>query len=269
MMQLTKRLLPCLFLTLLSLAGCIPYRKVVLFQQDQDPQKMDSVYVNQDYEFTIAPFDVLSLRVNSTVSDVAGSVAVFNPAAQATGGNNVYQQGILVDKEGSIEIPYAGKIKVSGLTLAQATDTIRNRLSVYIQDVDKNLFINLKILNYTVQVLGEVGSPGIIQAQNEYMTVTEVLAKAGGVTDLADRQNIKIIRTNRLTKQTTTYRMDLTDDEAISPILARLQPNDVIYVKPLRRKQFGSATQVVGLASAFISIPLLIISIYNVARSFN
>ncbi len=202
---------------------------------------MDSVYLNQDYEFIIAPFDILNLRVNSTLSDVAGSVAVFNSSGQGAqtggGGPGSYHQGILVDKEGNIEIPYSGKIHVSGLTLAQATDTIRSRLSVYIQDVDKNLFINLKILNYSVQVLGEVGSPGIIQSENEFMTVTEVLAKAGGVTELGDRKNIKIIRTDRLTKQTTTYRMDITSDEMVSPILARLQPNDVIYVKPLRRKQ--------------------------------
>jgi polysaccharide export outer membrane protein len=197
---------------------------------------------------------------------------VFNPAAagtSASSGPTAYLSGTLVDKDGNIQLPYVGNIPVAGLTLAQAADTIRSRLSAYILDVDRNLLVTIKILNFSVNVLGEVATQGVVRAENEYLTVTEVLAKAGGINDLGNRKNIKLIRTDRLTKKTTSYRIDLTTQEMVSPQLARLQPNDVLYVQPLRRKQFGTASQLIGLVSAFISIPLIILSLYNVIQGIN
>lgn len=248
---------------------------MVLFQKNTGNRTPDSLYVNQDYEFVIAPFDLLQVRVVSTVDEVAESLEVFNPAAAAAGtaatvgGPNAYLSGTLVNKEGSIVLPYVGNIPVAGLTLAQAADTIRARLSAYILDADRNLLVTLKILNFNVNVLGEVTRQGIVQAENEYLTVTEVLAKSGGITDFGNRQNVKLIRTDRLTKKTTFYRIDLTTQETVSPQLARLQPNDVLYVQPLRRKQLSSVSQLLGLITGLISVPLLIISIYNVVRALN
>ncbi len=245
----------------------------MLFQKDADDQSTDSLYVNQDYEFVIAPFDVLNVRVVSTVGEVTKSLEVFNPAAAAgsaggggSGGVGSYFSGTLVDKNGNIELPYAGQVPVAGLTLEQAEDTIQSRLSAYILDVEQNLVVTIKILNYSVNVLGEVGSQGLVRAENEYMTVTEVLAKAGGITDFGNRQNVRLIRTDRLTKKTSTYRIDLTTQEMVSPQLARLQPNDVLYVEPLRRKQFSTAGQLLGLVSTIISVPLLIFSLYSFIR---
>ncbi len=183
-----------------------------------------------------------------------------------SGGAGSYFSGTLVDKNGNIKLPYAGEVPVAGLTLKQAEDTIQARLSAYILDVEQNLVVTIKILNFSVNVLGEVGSQGLIRAENEYMTVTEVLAKAGGITDFGNRQNVKLIRTDRLTKKTNTYRIDLTTQEMVSPQLARLQPNDVLYVEPLRRKQFSTASQLLGLVSTIISVPLLIFSLYSFIR---
>jgi polysaccharide export outer membrane protein len=266
---MVRKLPQLLFLaSLLFFSGCIPFRKVVLFQKDAGDKTTDSVYVNQDYEFVIAPFDILNVKVVSTVDEVAESLEVFSPGAAAGtaagSGPGAYLGGTLVDKDGNIKLPYVGNIAVAGLTLAQAADTIRSRLSTYILDVDRNLLVTIKILNFNVNVLGEVATQGIVRAENEYLTVTEVLAKSGGITDLGNRKNIKLIRTDRLTKKTTAYRIDLTTQEMVSPQLARLQPNDVLYVQPLRRKQFGTANQLIGLVSAFISIPLIILSLYNV-----
>jgi len=272
---MVRKLPQLLFLaSLLFFAGCTPFRKVVLFQKNADNQTPDSLYANQDYEFVIAPSDLLRVRVVSAVDEVTESLEVFNPAAAAataigTTGTGAYLTGTLVDKNGTIELPYVGNIPVAGLTLAQAADTIRSRLSSYILDVDRNLLVTLKILNFNVNVLGEVGRQGIVQAENEYLTVTEVLAKAGGITDFGNRQNVKLIRTDRLTKKTTFYRIDLTTQEMVAPQLARLQPNDVLYVQPLRRKQFSSAGQLLGLITGIISVPLLIISIFNVVQNIN
>ncbi len=250
------------FLLLIFAVGCIPHKNVVYFQKPENAPP-DLAYQNEDYEFTIGPFDILALKISGLTNEEGQNiVATFNTPVTATGaGGGAYSSGILVDKEGNIELLYAGKIKVSGLTLAQAGDTIRSALSRYIIDTGNNITVDLKIANYSITVLGEVGSQGVLKAENEFMTITEAIAKSGGVSQFGNMKTVRLIRVDRLTKKTTTYRLDLTTDVPINPILSRLQPNDIIVVDPLKRKQFSSATQTIGLISTFVSVPLLILNI--------
>lgn len=258
---------------LISSFGCIPYKRVVYFQKTASDAP-DSIYVNQDYEFTIAPFDILALKMTGFSNEEGQNVlAPFNTPINATGGGGgggagPYTSGIVVDKSGAIELQYVGKVKLAGLTLEQASDTIRSSLSKFIINIDSTVTVDLKILNYSITVLGEVGSQGILNAENEYMTVTEAIAKSGGVTQFGNMKTVRIIRTNRLTKQTYTYRLDLTTQVPVSPILSRLQPNDVIVVDPIRRKQFSTASQTISLLTTVITVPLLIISTINVINNF-
>ncbi len=259
-----------LFLLLWCLAtGCIPQKKIVYFQKKENEQK-DIPYANEDYEFIIAPFDVLSLQIQGLTDEQGKNIAeTFNTPmpSMGAGGTSLtsgpYTYGLLVDKNGDIELLYARKIHLAGISLSQAADTIRHALSRYIVNTANNLTITVKILSYTVTVLGEVRTQGMIRAENEYMTLTEALSKAGGLTEYANLQNVRIVRTDRLNKTTQTYRINLTETGAISPILTRLHPNDVVVIDPLRRKQFSTASQTIGLISTVISIPLLIISSIN------
>lgn len=249
------------FLILFTSYGCIPFRNIVYFQKAKTRNAADSLHTfrNQDYEFKIAPYDLLSLEIDGIDEQ---SFAAFRPGGSSRGLGRPYDQGTFVNKYGHIELPYAGEIKVSGLTLMQAADTIRSRLLLYVVD-SSLIYIQVKTLSFPVTVIGEVGRPGIYQADNEYMTITEVLAKAGDLTLYSNRKNIKLIRSDRETKATTTYRLDLTKGELIQPIISRLQPNDVIYVEPLRRKQIETIRPVLGVASAIISFSALIITLLN------
>jgi polysaccharide export outer membrane protein len=244
--------------------SCIPQKRIVYFQNAKDKTSADSLpdFINQDYEFIIAPFDVLSVNIQSTALDQE-SFAPFRTSAGASGAGRPYEQGAFVNKHGNITLPYLGNVKVSGLTLLQATDTIRSRLLQYVVDTSL-IYVDVKILTFPVTVIGEVTSPGIYQAENEFMTITEILARAGEVTPYGNRTNIKLIRSNRQTKQTTVYRLDLTRGELIKPIIARLQPNDVLYVEPLRRKQLlTNVTPILGLVGSVLSFTFLIITLTN------
>lgn len=237
--------------------GCVPLRNIVYFQNEKGKPFTDSVFTNQDYEFRIAPYDILSIEIDGIDEQ---SFAAFEPAGNTGGLGRPYDQGTFVNKFGQIELPFAGRIKVSGLTLMQASDTIRSRLLLYVVD-SSLIYVHIKTLSFPVTVLGEVASPGIYQADNEFVTLTEILAKAGDLTLFSNRKNVRLIRSNRETRETTTYRLDLTKAELIEPIISRLQPNDVIYVEPLRRRQIQTATPVIGLASTIISLSLFIITL--------
>ncbi|MDJ1505950.1 polysaccharide biosynthesis/export family protein [Xanthocytophaga agilis] len=260
-----------LFIVLLiSSFGCIPYKRVVYFQKTA-ADAPDSTYLNQDYEFTIAPFDILALKMTGFINEEGQNVlSPFNTPVNASGASAgaAYGAGILVDKNGEIELHYVGKVKVAGLTLDQAADTLKSALAKYIITADNGISVDIKILNYSITVLGEVGSQGILKVENEYITLTDAIAKSGGVTQFGNMKTVRIIRSDRLTKKTTTYRVDLTTQTPVSPILSRLQPNDVIVVDPLRRKQFSTASQVIALLSTVITVPLLIISTVNTINNF-
>jgi polysaccharide export outer membrane protein len=245
----------------LASISCIPQKNVVYFQGARNQGTLDSVpmYGSQDYEYIIGPTDILAVQIDG-VDDAI--FAAFKPSSLATGAGRPIDRGLLVDKQGQIELPYLGKIKVSGLTLPQAADTLKSRLSLYITDTTL-MYVNVKTLSFPVTVIGEIGSPGIYQADNEYMTITELLAKSGDMTQYSNRKTIKLYRTDRETKLTTVYQLDLTKPDLVQPILSRLQPNDVIYVEPLRRKQFQSALQVIGFGSSIASIALLAFTIYQ------
>lgn len=249
------------FIIILTSYGCIPLRDIVYFQRDNTNNAPDTLleFKNQDYEFTIAPYDILSLAIDGIDEQ---SFAAFRPSGQTGSLGRPYDQGTFVNKYGQIELPYAGKIKVSGLTLMQAADTIRSRLLLYVVD-SSLIYVQVKTLSFPVTVIGEVSSPGVYQADNEYITLTELLAKAGGLTGYSNRKNIRLIRSDRETKATTTYRLDLTKGELIEPIISRLQPNDVIYVEPLRRKQLDTIRPITAIVSTVLSVTVLIITLIN------
>jgi polysaccharide biosynthesis/export protein len=249
------------FLIIFITYGCIPLRNIVYFQKAKTNTSADTLpeFRNQDYEFKIAPYDILSVEIDGVDEQ---SFAAFRPSGSSGSLGRAYDQGTFVNKFGQIELPYAGNIKVSGLTLMQAADTIRSKLLLYVVD-SSLIYVQVKTLSFPVTILGEVSRPGVYQADNEYMTLTELLSKAGDLTVFSNRKNIKLIRSDRETKATTTYHLDLTKGELIQPVISRLQPNDVIYVEPLRRKQIQTVTPYIGIVSAFISITALIITIIN------
>jgi polysaccharide export outer membrane protein len=241
--------------------GCVPQKKVIYFQGAGNPNTGNSLpqYGSQMYEYTIGPTDILGVQIDG-VDDAV--FAAFKPNVVDPGINRAIDRGLLVNKAGQIDLPYIGKVKVSGLTLAQATDTIKSRLLVYITDTTL-MYVNVKTLSFPVTVIGEVNRPGIYQADNEFMTITELLAKSGDLTQFGNRKNVKLYRTDRETKQTTIFLMDLTSKDLVQPILTQLQPNDVIYIEPLTRKQFQNALTVVGFGSSILSVAFLLLTIYD------
>lgn len=259
-MKLTIRALYVVFI-LFSAIGCISQKNTVYFQGARNQQTIDSIplYGSQDYEYIIGPTDILSVQIDG-VDDAV--FAAFKPGAVESGTGRPIDRGLLVNKQGQIEFPYLGKINVSGLTLTQATDTIKSKLLLYITDTTL-MYVTVRTLTFPVTVIGEVARPGIYQADNEFMTITELLAKSGDLTQYSNRKTIKLYRTNRETKHTTVYQLDLTKADLVQPILSRLQPNDVLYVEPLRRKQFQSAIQIIGFGSSIASIAFLVFTIVD------
>jgi polysaccharide export outer membrane protein len=141
-------------------------------------------------------------------------------------------KGILIDKEGDINLPYVGKLKVAGLTSIQTEQLLMEAYSVYYPEP----LINIEIINLRVQVLGEVSKPGTIKLEREQNTLVEVLAAAGGLTFDADRTKIKVIRRGNYGEDPEVIIVNLTILDSYIDGNIYIEANDVVYVEPLGRK---------------------------------
>lgn len=71
------------------------------------------------------------------------------------------------------------------------------------------------------------------------MTVLEAIAQSGDLTDLAARDNVKIIRGDLRNPNVRT--IDLANIVALNESSLFLRPNDIIYVQPRELKGYNAA----------------------------
>jgi len=145
-----------------------------------------------DYAYRIQPHDVLTIIVweHPELTIPAGE---FRPDEEF---------GRLVREDGTIFFPYAGLLKVAGLTLEEVRRLITERLERVIQ----NPQVDVRVAAYRgqrVYVTGQVTKPGILPITDLPMTVLDALNSVGGFTAEADR------RTAYLTRDGIRYPIDL------------------------------------------------------------
>jgi len=147
-------------------------------------------------------------------------------------GDNINPDGILVNANGYVKLPLVGKVKVAGLTQTQAADKIE---SLYRNELtDPSVYV--EIMNKRLYVLGEVHKQGVVKLDKEKMTLFEAIAFAGGLTDSAVRNSIVIVSPTKNGMQ--MRQVDLTNFDTMNYASLMLRPNDIVYVKPDKWKQF-------------------------------
>lgn len=196
--------------------------------------KHDIVYFQNAKNFeTMVDTDTFTpkLKVNDIVSIY---VSTFDMEASKpfnliknTGSGSGQLIDYLIDIDGNIDFPVLGKIKLLGLTVEEAKELIKKKLSDgYLKDP----IVNIRIQNFRISVLGAVNSPGTKVISGERVTLIEALALAGDLNIKGRRDNILVIRDFNGTK--TYTRVDLTNKEVFNSPVYYLTQNDVVYVEP-------------------------------------
>ncbi len=98
---------------------------------------------------------------------------------------------VTVDERGEVVLPRLGSVRVEGRTITSLQDTLRARFSEYL----RNPSVEVTVLR-RVSVQGEVRSPNVYYV-DATETAREVLAHAGGITEIGDPNNIVISRDGR------------------------------------------------------------------------
>lgn len=135
-----------------------------------------------------------------------------------------------VSPDGFVQIPYAGLVNVSGMTIAQAKVQIRTKmLKVYpeIATGKTNLSVTLgNIRSIRVTVVGQVIQPGTYTVSS-LSTLFNVLYQTGGPTENGSLRSIELIRNNKVIKTVDFYdflQKGLLDGNV------RLEDQDVIHI---------------------------------------
>jgi polysaccharide biosynthesis/export protein len=248
-----KHLLSLLIISLL-LTSCYSNKKLVYLQD-----KTSGQFTNQSIEYKLQANDIISIVVKSL--DPTNS-ELFNLQTQHNYGNitgqSLYLSGYTIDPEGCVKLPIVGRVNVSNLSVQQAEDKIQAEVDRYL----KNSTVIVRMVSFKVAMLGEVRNPGYYYVFNAQANVFEGLGMAGDITNTGNHKNVKLIRQNN--SGTEIHILDLTSTRILESEKFNLQPNDIIYVEPLRARTTQTNIQLWGTILSGFNLSLLILRTFGV-----
>ena len=132
-----------------------------------------------------------------------------------------------ISPDGVVVIDGVGPIKLAGLTVKQATQTVKSRLSQYYADCSFSLSVG-DTRSIQVQVVGDVMVPGTYTLSS-LSSAFNALYAAGGINEIGTLRDIKVYRAGRQVASIDVYDYLLNGNEKGD---IRLQDNDIIQVGP-------------------------------------
>lgn len=214
-----------LIFTIIALSACSSKDDYILFNQTNNSNQVSTTQIeNIDFEYKIRPHDRISIIVYK-----------HPELSSTTIGNSQFERGILVNSKGFLRLPLIRRIQIAGLSQTEAENKISAAYSTYL----KHPNIQVEVINKRAYVIGEVRNPGEIVLLNEQIPLLQILAKAGDLTDQANRQSILILRTVGNSKVNSRV-VNLTDINSIMTANLMIQPNDIVYVMPNGMKAFNN-----------------------------
>lgn len=241
----------------LFISACGSKKDVVYLQ---DANSFETIVETNTYTNKFKVDDEVSIFVSSLNPEASAPFNLFRGGGAAAGGAGIPQQvDYLIEKDGTIDFPVLGKLKIVGLSSDELRDLLTEKLN---EGYLKDPIINIRIRNFTVTILGEVRSPGTYPVNGEQITIFEALGLAGDLTIKGRRDNIKVIRDFDGTIVHNT--IDLRSKDAIKSPVFYLTQNDVVYVVPNKSGITSStldnrANLAVSIASALITSAVLLI----------
>lgn len=178
--------------------------------------------------YVIGAGDILSIVVWGHPELAAAVMTMQTPALTAPeiAAAAAPPAGFVVDHNGMLQFPYAGPLKMSGLTEEQARALLTVRLAHYINKPN----ITLRVQAYRskrIYIDGEVKAPGLQAINDIPMTLVEALNRAGGVLPSADQSQIMINRGG------ITYQLNLPQlvQRGVDPGRIMLINGDIVRVR--------------------------------------
>jgi len=239
----------------LFMSSCITMKERVYIQDVEDSETIN--YTLQSKEYKISSQDILYVTVG-TLDEM--SLAKPSTGLSSAGELFFYLKGYSVNINGELILPEVGRIYVVGKTINQIEKAIQLRVDLLYKDA----IVNVKTAGVKINILGEVNFPGKYTFYQNQVNIFDILSSAGDLTDLANRKQVKILRHHNNTL--SLHEIDLTSSDLLLSEFYFLQPNDVVYIEPLRAKTWGlgqTGWQTFQVLLTTLSSTFLIINYFN------
>lgn len=250
---------------ILILSSCVSRQKLTYLQypgmtENSNTQVRDPRVSVTPSAYKLMPYDILFIRVITPDPQWSEIFNVMGTGQSGTlTGESAYLLGYTVDDKGKIEIPFVGKVEVSGKTLSETKVELDSVFRHYVNDAA----ITVKMVNNYMSIIGEVRQPGRYPITKDRLNVFEALAMAGDLSEFSNRQKVQLIRPSQYGPIVKEF--SLTDRSILTSEFYYVMPNDIIYSQPMKGKTFqmnasvyttilGSIATILGTITALFVI---------------
>lgn len=243
-------------------SSCVPQKKMIYLKDaEMISENLSKEYVNdRTLNYKLQPGDNLYIRAINTIDDrgissVNGDVGTSRSTYMSNDAS-IYLQSYTLDEEGCIEFPLTGKIELKNLTVEEAKNKMQTELDKYVNQTT----LIVKLSNFNVTLLGEVGRPGMYKVYQSQINLFEAISLAGNMTSFAQRDKVKIIR--QTDNGSEIHVVDMGQADVLSSDYFYLKPNDIVYVEPMAAKQWGFTTFPYSTVISISSLAVTLITLY-------
>ena len=235
--------------------SCSSKRNIVYFQDLSDMQNLSYDFIDHQ----IKSGDILSISILIDNPENLVSLNNANPNTALKNRESKIFDGYIVDKNGYIDYPQVGMIKLGDLSIEKAKLLLKDKLSNL--KILTNPIIDLKVLNWNFTVIGEVNRPGKYYFDEPNFNFLQALGVAGDLTINGERNNIKLIR--KVDNELISFDIDMTKSDFLKQSSFQIFSGDIIIVNPnLSRVKnagiIGNSGTLVSLLSFLLSSIIII-----------
>lgn len=246
--------------------SCIPVKDLTYLQDKNTSIEQSKVAVVQSKPYRLQVNDILKINIKAIDPKL---VSIFNTTENNVDAvkseSSLYFDGFTVDDHGNIRMPILGEINVIGYTLEEVRIKIEKQLLEEYFKSGANIFVTVKLAGFRYTINGEVSSTGTKTLFQDHVNIMEAIANSGDITTVGNRKSVTVIR------QTPTgvemNDIDLTDKNVMKSPYYYLQPNDYIYVKPLKQKSWGTGQTGIQSIGTIITLLSLATTVYLIIKN--
>ena len=257
-----KRLkLLIILLSCIVISSCIPHKDTI-YLQNKESATNDTIQNNLSEvqkPYRVQVNDILNVRVKALDQE---TVEILNPIGEgnlnASGEERAYFDGFTVDNHGNIRVPTLGYINVLGFTTEEIEKMIEKKLLDEQFKSTASIFVTVKLACLRFTANGEIGRPGTVVIFKDRVNIFEAIANAGEIPITGNKKDVLIIR--QYPQGQKIHHLDLTNIDVMKSPYYYIQPNDIIYVKPLKQKSLGTGETAVSSLATLATIASLMTS---------
>jgi polysaccharide biosynthesis/export protein len=249
----SKFLLPVFLM--ISLTGCLSGKDLPYFKDLSETAAISSVASRSYQPLKLQTDDEVQITISNSSPEASQFFNMNTPTPQnvipgglssgnagnAIGGSSAggVSQNLLniyrVSSAGYVTLPTLKDIKAAGLTTEELKNEILDLLKPYLKDP----VVIIKLTNFKVTVIGEVGRPVIVPVNGQNINVLEAIGAAGDMTVFGIRKNVRVFRKKPNGDEEVAI-LDFNKSSTFDSPFFQLKQNDIVYVQPNSNKSLAT-----------------------------